>query len=146
GHRHLHHIEKIINESTLSDAVKDRAKRIFTRLAEAEAKVHGSTIEKVHFHEVGATDAIIDIVGAAIGFDLLGIQRPLCSPIPVGSGTVKCDHGIMPVPAPGTAELLKGVPLAACDEPGELTTPTGAAILTTLADQFGPMPAMTISH
>src|SRR5262249_46584030 len=89
GHRHLHHIIKIIADSGLSTAVKERSKRIFTRLAEAEAKVHGSTIEKVHFHEVGATDAIIDIVGAAIGFDLLGIQRLVCSPIPVGNGTVK---------------------------------------------------------
>lgn len=146
GHRHLHHITKIIDDATLPERIKDRAKRIFTRLAEAEAKVHGSTVEKVHFHEVGAIDAIVDIVGASIGIDLLGIERIICSPIPTGSGTVKCNHGVMPVPAPATAELLTGVPIAACDEVGELLTPTGAAILTTLAESFGPMPAMKIAH
>jgi len=144
GHRHLGHIVKLIADSTLSQGVKDRAIRIFTRLAEAEAAVHGSTVDKVHFHEVGAVDAIVDVVGAAIGVEMLGLERIVCSPIPVGSGTVTCDHGVMPIPAPGTAELLKGVPLASCDEPGELTTPTGAAILTTLADGFGAMPPMTI--
>ncbi len=142
GHRHLHHITKIIDGSELSHAVKDRARRIFTRLAEAEAKVHGSTIEKVHFHEVGAVDAIVDIVGASIAMERMGIERIVCSPIPTGSGTVKCDHGIMPVPAPATAELLVGIPIAPCDEQAELCTPTGAAILTTLADSFGPLPAM----
>lgn len=144
GHRHLHHITKILKDSTLSATEKDRAIRIFTRLAEAEASVHGSTVEQVHFHEVGAVDAIVDVVGAVIGLELLGVQRIVCSPIPVGSGAVKCHHGVMPVPAPATAELLRGVPLAACDEPGELTTPTGAALLTTLADAFGPVPDMTI--
>lgn len=144
GHRHLHHIAKIIHDSKVSSAIKERAIRVFTRLAEAEAKVHGTTIEKVHFHEVGAVDAIVDIVGAVIGLELLGVRRIVCSPVPVGSGTVMCQHGVMPVPAPATAELLRGVPLAACDEPGELTTPTGAAILTNLADAFGPVPDMTI--
>jgi len=146
GHRHLHHIVKIIDDANLAPSVKDRAKRVFTRLAEAEAAVHGSSVEKVHFHEVGAVDAIIDIVGAAIGLELLRVERVISSPIPVGSGTVKCEHGVMPVPAPGTAELLKGFPIAPSDEVGELTTPTGAAILTTLAGEFGPLPAMTIQH
>lgn len=146
GHRHLHHITKIIDDSSLSASIKERAKRIFTRLAEAEAKVHGSTIEKVHFHEVGAIDAIVDIVGASIGIELLGIQRVFCSAIPTGSGTVKCDHGLMPVPAPATAELLVGVPIAPSDEVGELLTPTGAAILTTLAESYGPIPAMEIAQ
>lgn len=141
-HRHLHHITAIIEAADLPQRVKDRACRVFARLAEAEAKVHGTTIEKVHFHEVGAVDAIVDIVGAVAGIDRLGIERIVCSPIPTGSGTVQCDHGVMPVPAPATAEILVGVPLAACDEPGELTTPTGAAILTTLADEFGALPAM----
>jgi len=143
-HRHLHHITDIIKAADLPQRVKERSCRVFTCLAEAEAKVHGNTIEKVHFHEVGAVDAIVDIVGAVAGMERLGIARIVCSPIPTGSGTVKCDHGIMPVPAPATAEILVGVPLASCDEPGELTTPTGAAILTTLADDFGPLPPMRI--
>jgi len=142
-HRHLKHIIEIINHSGLSDRTKNQAVRIFTRLAEAEAKVHNSTIEKVHFHEVGAIDSIIDIVGACVALDLLNIERVYASAIPVGSGTIQCDHGIMPVPAPATAELLCGVPIAATDEPGELTTPTGAAILATLSSGFGSIPAMT---
>ncbi len=144
SHRHLHDITGIIEAADLPQRVKDRSCRIFTRLAEAEAKVHGTTIEKVHFHEVGAVDAIVDIVGAVAAIERLGIGRIVCSPIPTGSGTVRCDHGVMPVPAPATAEILVGVPLAACDEPGELTTPTGAAILTTLADGYGPLPPMQI--
>lgn len=146
AHRHLHHITKIIDASTLSQRVKCTATDVFTRLAEAEARVHGTTIEKVHFHEVGAVDAIVDIVGTAIALELLDVDRIVCSPVPVGSGTVKCDHGIMPVPAPATAELIKGVPIAACDEAGELLTPTGAAILTSIVETFGPMPEMRIER
>ncbi len=146
GHRHLHHITKIIDAADLPARVKDRAKAVFTRLGHAEAKIHGTTIEKVHFHEVGAVDAIIDIVGAAIGLERLGIDRLVCSPIPTGSGTVTCEHGVMPVPAPATAELLAGVPIAPCDEMGELTTPTGAAILATLCTEFGPLPPMRIDR
>ncbi len=142
-HRHLRHVVEILNGTEISPITRDRAIRIFTRLAQAEAMVHGTTIEKVHFHEVGAVDAIIDVVGACIALDMLGIERVVCSPIPVGNGTIRCDHGVMPVPAPATAELLKNVPIAPCDEIGELITPTGAAILTTLASEFGPMPAMT---
>ena len=146
GHRHLRHIVEIIDNSGLSDAVKQRAKRIFTRLGEAEAKVHGLAVEQVHFHEVGAVDAIVDVVGAAIGVEQLGLERVRCSPLCVGSGTVTCEHGVLPVPAPATAELLSGVPLAECDEAGELLTPTGAVILTTLAEGFGPIPAMQIER
>lgn len=143
-HRHLDDIRRIINGSALSPSVQQRAEAVFGRLARAEAQAHGTTVDQVHFHEVGAVDAIIDIVGAAWAVERLGIERVVCSPLPLGSGTIKCDHGILPVPAPATALLLKGVPVAATDEPGELTTPTGAAILTELADSFGTMPAMTI--
>lgn len=143
-HRHLRHVCDIIDRSNLHSSIKASAIRVFERLAEAEAAAHGTTPDRVHFHEVGAIDAIVDIVGACIALDLLGIDEVRCSPIPPGSGTVRCQHGLMPVPAPGTAALLKGVPLAACEEAGELTTPTGAAILTTLAAGFGVMPAMTI--
>ncbi len=143
-HRHLKDIRRIIESARLEPVVRDRSLAIFTRLAEAEAAVHGTAVEKVHFHEVGAVDAIVDIVGACLALHRLAIDKVLCSPIPTGSGTIQCDHGLMPVPAPATAALLKGVPLAACDETGELTTPTGAAILTTLAAGFGPSPAMTL--
>ncbi len=143
-HRHLKDIVTILDRSALPDSVKARGKSVFERLAQAEAKVHGCAVEKVHFHEVGAVDAIVDVVGTVLALDLLGVSEVICSPLPVGSGTVTCDHGIMPVPAPATAELLKGVPLASSEEPGELTTPTGAAILTTLAGRFGPLPPMTL--
>ena len=144
-HRHLKHSVEIINAANISSQVRERSIQIFTRLAEAEAKVHGSTIEKVHFHEVGAVDAIIDVVGACVALEMLKIEKVICSPIPVGSGTVQCEHGVMPVPAPATTELLRGVPIAACEETGELITPTGAAILTTLASEFGSVPAMTVT-
>lgn len=144
-HRHLHHIVKIIEEAGLSRTVTQRALAVFTRLAEAEAAVHDTTVEKVHFHEVGAADAIVDIVGACVGFEALRIDRFEASPVPTGHGTVTCEHGVMPVPAPATTRLLRGIPLTACDEPGELITPTGAAILTTLATRFGPLPAMKLT-
>jgi hypothetical protein len=143
-HRHLHHIAKMIDASRLTERQKGLAHKIFRRLAEAEAAVHGSTVEKVHFHEVGAIDSIVDIVGAAVAIDLLGVERIVASPVPTGRGTVKAAHGVMPVPAPGTAELLKGVPLAASTIEAELTTPTGAAILTSIASEFGPLPEMRI--
>jgi pyridinium-3,5-bisthiocarboxylic acid mononucleotide nickel chelatase len=143
-HRHLHHITAMIGGSTLSARQKDLAKRIFQKLAEAEAKVHGSMIEKVHFHEVGAVDSIADIVGSAIGFDLLGVERIVCSPIPTGHGFVEIAHGRCSIPAPATGELLRGIPLAAFDVEGELTTPTGAAIVAALADDFGPLPSLTV--
>lgn len=146
AHRHLHHITDMIDGSQLSGRQKDLAKRIFTRLGEAEAKVHGTTIRKVHFHEVGAIDSIADIVGAAIGWDLLGVDRIVCSPLPTGTGTITIAHGTCSVPAPATAELLAGIPLAESHLAAELTTPTGAAIVATLVDQFSPLPAMKIER
>jgi uncharacterized protein (TIGR00299 family) protein len=146
AHRHLHHILAMIDGGQLTEPQKDVARRIFTRLAEAEAKVHGTTIEKVHFHEVGAADSIADIVGAAVGWDLLGVDRIVASPVPTGTGRVKIAHGECSIPAPATAELLRGIPLAESAVPCELTTPTGAAILATLASGFGPLPAMTIER
>ena len=110
-HRHLADILGIITGSTLSDSVKDKASRVFRRLAEAEAAVHGSDIEKVHFHEVGAVDSILDIVGAVLALELLGVEQVTCSPVAIGSGTVKCAHGTLPVPAPATIELLKDIPV-----------------------------------
>ena len=143
-HRHLHHITDMIDASQLTPPQRELAKRIFTLLGEAEAKVHGTTIRKVHFHEVGAIDSIADIVGAAIGFDLLGVERVICSPIPTGRGFIEIAHGRVSVPAPATAELLTGVPLAESNVEAELTTPTGAAIVAALVQSFGPLPPMTI--
>jgi uncharacterized protein (TIGR00299 family) protein len=145
-HRHLHHIKAMIDGSALSSRQKELALRIFQRLAEAEAKVHGTTIEKVHFHEVGAVDSIADIVGSAIGFDLLAIERVVCSPVPTGRGFVEIAHGRCSIPAPATGELLRGVPLAPLDVEGELTTPTGAAIVAALVNEFGPLPSMTVER
>ncbi len=145
-HRHLHHIRAMIDGSRLSDRQKGLAHRIFIRLAEAEAKVHGTTLEKVHFHEVGAADSIADIVGSAVGWDLLGVDRIVASPVPTGTGKVRIAHGECSIPAPATAELLRGIPLAESSVPFELTTPTGAALLATLAEGFGPVPAMTIEQ
>jgi uncharacterized protein (TIGR00299 family) protein len=144
AHRHLRHITEMIDQSQLTTNQKDLAKRIFTKLGEAEAKVHGCPIEKVHFHEVGAVDSIADIVGTAIGWDLLGVDRIECSPIPTGNGTVKISHGTVSIPAPATAELLTNIPLAPSEIAAELTTPTGAAIVATIVDKFGSLPAMQI--
>lgn len=143
-HRHLQDIENIIQKSDLDETVKRRSIRIFHRLAEAEAKVHQTTVDHIHFHEVGAMDAIIDVVGSVAGLVALGVGRIYCSPLHVGCGTVECAHGTLPVPAPATAELIKGKPVYSTGVQGELLTPTGAAILTTLASGFGPMPPMTV--
>lgn len=143
-HRHLHHITDMIDQSQLTPLQGELAKRIFTLLGEAEARVHGTTVRQVHFHEVGAIDSIADIVGSAIGFDLLGIKQVACSAIPTGGGFIEIAHGRVSVPAPATVELLKGIPLAPSDVQAELTTPTGAAIVAALARSFGPVPAMTI--
>jgi uncharacterized protein (TIGR00299 family) protein len=143
-HRHLHHITAMIDSSSLTARQKELAHKIFRRLAEAEAKVHNSTIEKVHFHEVGAVDSICDIVGAAMGWDLLSVERIVCSPIPTGRGFVEIAHGRCSIPAPATAELLRGVPLAESNVECELTTPTGAAVVAAVVDAFGPLPSMTI--
>jgi len=144
AHRHLHDIEAMIDKSTLTPGQNELAKRIFRKLGEAEATVHGMDLAEIHFHEVGAADSIVDIVGAAVGLDLLGVERFEASPVPPGKGWVRAAHGRMSLPAPGTAELLKGVPLAESTVEMELTTPTGAAILTTVAEAFGPLPPMTI--
>jgi pyridinium-3,5-bisthiocarboxylic acid mononucleotide nickel chelatase len=143
-HRHLKNILEIIEKSSISSRAKQNASAVFQRLGEAEAKVHDVSIEKVHFHEVGAVDSICDIVGACIGLDLLDIGPVYSSAINVGSGTVKTEHGILPVPAPATAELLTGKPIYALGPTLELTTPTGAAIASTLAAEFGPPPPMCL--
>jgi uncharacterized protein (TIGR00299 family) protein len=143
-HRHLSHIVQMIDRSVLAARQKELARRIFTRLGQAEAKVHGQPLEKVHFHEVGAADSIADIVGSAIGWDLLAADRIVCSPIPTGQGAVTIAHGRVSIPAPATAELLKGAPLAPSAVRAELTTPTGAAIVTTVANEFGGLPAMSL--
>lgn len=146
AHRHMSDIRQILEGASLTDTQRHLADRLFMTIAESEARVHGSTVEKVHFHEVGAVDSIVDIVGAAVGFDLLGADQVVCHPVPTGRGFVNIDHGICPVPAPGTAEILKGIPLADVPIEAELTTPTGAAIVRCVADRFGPMPAMTIEQ
>ncbi len=138
-HRPLSRIRGIIRSSGLSERVKSRAEAIFTRLAEAEAKVHGSTIEEVHFHEVGAVDAIVDVVGSCIGLEYFKVDAVASTPLRLGTGTVRCAHGIMPVPVPAVVELTRGVPVVRTMIQGELTTPTGAAILTTLASSWGPV-------
>src|SRR5438105_816487 len=143
-HRHLSEVSEIILRSRLVEPVKERAVRVFTRLAEAEARVHNVAVEGVHFHEVGAVDAIVDVVGACIGFDLLGVERFACSALHVGSGTVEMAHGRFPVPPPAVAELLRGAPIYSTDIVGELVTPTGAAIVATLCESFGAMPRMRL--
>src|SRR5215207_9436408 len=143
-HRHLKDLEKIIGGSRLGDSVKERALKIFGRLAEAEARVHNVPVERVHFHEVGAVDAIVDVVGACIGFELLGVERFAASALHVGSGTVEMEHGRFPVPPPAVAELLRGAPVYSTDIAGELVTPTGAAIVATVCEEFGPLPRMNI--
>ncbi len=144
-HRHLNDIVEMIDASNLTPAQRKLALQIFHQLAKAEAKVHGTPIEKVHFHEVGAVDSIADIVGSAIAWDLLAVDRVVCSAIPTGTGFVNIAHGRCAIPAPATGELLKGVPLAASGVQGELTTPTGAAIVATLVNEFGNLPAMEIT-
>jgi len=143
-HRGLSVILKRIEDAKLAPRAAERARRIFTRLAEAEAKVHQIPVGQVHFHEVGAVDAIIDIVGAAIGFELLGIDEFACSAFDVGASQVKTAHGLLPVPAPATAELLRGVPVYTTGIARELVTPTGAAIATTLATRYAELPQMTL--
>jgi pyridinium-3,5-bisthiocarboxylic acid mononucleotide nickel chelatase len=145
-HRRLRDILAMIDAGQLNVRQKDAARRIFTALARAEAQVHGKAIDEVHFHEVGAADSIADIVGAAVGWDLLGVDRIMASPVPTGVGRIKMAHGECSIPAPATAELLRGVPLTKSAIEGELTTPTGAAILATLVDSFGPMPALKIER
>ena len=143
-HRHLPHIEKIILAGELPDRSRKNALAVFQRLGEAEAKSHSVPLEKVHFHEVGAVDSICDIVGACVGLDLLGVEDVRSSRINVGSGTVNTEHGVLPVPAPATTELLKDCPIYSAGPETELTTPTGAALLKTLASEFGGVPSLQL--
>jgi pyridinium-3,5-bisthiocarboxylic acid mononucleotide nickel chelatase len=143
-HRHLHHILDLIARAPIPDRVKRNASAVFRRLGDAEAQVHGVPVEKIHFHEVGAVDSISDIVGACIALHLLNVNEIHVSRINVGGGTVKTEHGVLPVPAPATAALLKGKPIYSAGPNFELTTPTGAALAATLATSFGPLPAMNL--
>ncbi|MBI4390938.1 MAG: nickel pincer cofactor biosynthesis protein LarC, partial [candidate division NC10 bacterium] len=143
-HRRLPDILEILHKSRLPAPTRERAAAIFTRLAAAEAAVHGSSPEAVHFHEVGARDAIADVVGAVAGLAALGADRIEASPLNLGGGTVATAHGTLPVPAPGTLELLKGIPCYGSAVEAELTTPTGAAVLATVAAAFGPPPLLTV--
>ncbi|MFB3777533.1 MAG: nickel pincer cofactor biosynthesis protein LarC [Bryobacteraceae bacterium] len=144
-HRHLPHILEMIAKADLPDRAKRNSTAVFERLAKEEAKVHQVPVERVHFHEVGAVDSIADIVGACLGFELLGVEEIQCSPVNTGSGTVVTEHGVMPVPAPATAALLAGKPIYTRGPQVELTTPTGAALAVTLASRFGPLPAMNVA-
>ncbi|MBT1279511.1 nickel pincer cofactor biosynthesis protein LarC [Thermoanaerobacter sp. CM-CNRG TB177] len=144
-HRHMKDVREIIEKSDLEEKVKKMSVDMFEKLAEAEAKVHGKSPEEVHFHEVGAVDSIVDIIGTAILIDMIKPDKIVSSPLPVSSGFVDTQHGLMPVPAPATAELLKGIPVYQSDVKGEIVTPTGAAIVKTLANEFGGIPDMKIN-
>ena len=139
-------LDALISGSRLKRSVRDTARAIFERLAKAEAKVHGISLKKVHFHEVGGVDSIVDIVGAAIGFDYFGFTSIHASPLPMTRGSVRCAHGTLPVPAPATLELVKGIPLEPAPIAEEMVTPTGAAILTTVASHFGECPLQTVTR
>ena len=145
-HRHLTGITKLVERSALSDSSKQRANRLFRRLAETEATIHQMPVEKVHLHEVGALDSIVDIVGGVFALEWFGADRIVASPINVGSGTVTCEHGTLPVPAPATATLVSGVPVYAAGPPGELLTPTGALLVTEFAGEYGALPPMRIEQ
>lgn len=145
-HRSYKHIVEMIQSAGFTERTEKIALGIFEKIGIAEGKIHGVPLEDVHFHEVGAVDSIIDIVGVAIILDQLNIEKIYASPIPVGSGKIHIDHGIYPVPAPATLEILRGTPIATSEVKGELATPTGAAIVTTLAEAFGPMPAMIVEQ
>ncbi|MDP9750097.1 nickel pincer cofactor biosynthesis protein LarC [Thermoanaerobacter pentosaceus] len=144
-HRHMKDVREIIEKSDLEEKVKKMSVEMFEKLAEAEAKVHGKSPEEVHFHEVGAVDSIVDIIGTAILIDMIKPDKIVSSPLPVSSGFVDTQHGLMPVPAPATAELLKGIPVYQSDVKGEIVTPTGVAIVKTLANEFGGIPDMKIN-
>lgn len=143
-HAHYNDIMALIKKLDTAERAKDRARRITTVLAQAEARVHGVPIEKVHFHEVGAVDSIVDMLGSAVALELLGVDSLSCGALPISRGFVKCDHGLMPVPAPATAYLMEGLLTVGVDRTGELVTPTGAAIVAALCESFGPQPAMTL--
>lgn len=142
--RHLREIREVVEGSSVSERVKERALRVFTRICECEAEIHGSTVDEVHLHEVGGVDAIVDVVGVLAGFEVLGIERVVVSPLPLGRGFVRGAHGEIPLPAPATMALLKGVSVCGSPVEKELVTPTGAGLLVELADAWGPLPAMTL--
>jgi uncharacterized protein (TIGR00299 family) protein len=142
--RHLREIREIVEKSHVSDKVKERAMRVFTRICEVEGGIHGMSVDEVHLHEVGGVDAIVDVVGVLAGMEMLGIERVVVSPLPMGRGFIKGAHGQIPLPAPATVGLLAGVPVYGSPIEKELVTPTGAALLTELADAWGPLPAMTL--
>ena len=144
-HRHLADLQALIKKASLPEKAAGRALEIFDRLAEVEGKLHNVPPGQVHFHEVGAVDAVLDIVGTCVGMELLEISDLACSPLNVGSGTVNAAHGTLPVPAPATAELLKGIPIYSSGVEGELVTPTGAALVAALASGFGPLPLMKVA-
>jgi len=144
--RNYRDIVGLIDDGTLNDKVKEASKDIFSRIADAEAKIHQCEKKDVHFHEVGAVDSIVDIVGAALCLDYLNIESVSSSPLPMGSGFVDCSHGRLPVPAPATLEILKGVPVYGGSSDGELVTPTGAGIIASIAREFGPIPPMKIER
>ena len=142
--RYLADIVSLIDQSTLNSGVKERSRKVFSRLAETEARIHNTTPDRIHFHEVGATDSIIDIVGSLLALDSLDVDEICCSPVHLGTGEVQCQHGTLPVPAPATVELLQGVPVYSQGIPTELTTPTGAALVSSMARKFGAIPAMAV--
>lgn len=144
--RHLGNILDLLEKSSLSPAVIQKTSTLFTRLADAEAKVHNVTLDKIHFHEVGAVDTIVDIVGTVIGFRELGVEQIICSPLPMGHGFVRCAHGNLPLPAPAVCELLRDVPVYGTQQEKELVTPTGAVLAANLAASFGTMPAITVKN
>lgn len=144
SHRSFKDIKKMIDSSSLDDDIKNLSKKIFYKLAVAEGKVHKVDVEDVHFHEIGAVDSILDIIGSVIGLKNLGINQVFCSKLPLGSGYVYCSHGKIPIPAPATVELLRDIPVYQSDVNHETVTPTGAAVITTVADGFGEMPSIKI--
>ena len=144
GHRGLSAICALVDRSALSEPAKDRARRLFRRLAETEAAIHRQPVEAIHLHEVGAVDSIIDIAGAVFGLERVGADRIVSSPLNVGSGTVRCAHGVLPVPAPATTRLVAGVPVYSSGVEAELLTPTGALLVTDYAEQYGPLPALRV--
>lgn len=154
GHEHSHHhhhtgyreIMAMVDELDTTPRGRERAGRVVTKLAQAEARVHAKTLEDIHFHEVGAVDSIVDMLGSVVAIELLGVESVSCGPLPISRGFVKCDHGIMPVPAPATAYLMQGMPTVGVDRKGELVTPTGAALVAGLCDHYGPAPAMTLGE
>jgi hypothetical protein len=143
--RHVPAIIDLVERSAVADPIKRRAAAIFRRLGEVEAAIHGTTPERVHLHELGGIDTVVDVVGVLIGFDLLGVDKVVCSPLPLARGFVNAAHGRLPLPAPATVALLEGVPVTGAEVTGELVTPTGAALVTSLAAEFGPLPAMELA-